>query len=239
VSRSSDGEERPIGGDVPPDDRSMADARARVYGLLAATFDGEATTVARALEAGTYVTLADAFPVAVDTDALCGFGAGDAVDADALAIGYDNLFVVPGDHYVPPFASAHAVDPSETFESDSRHQMARLYAAAGFEPERGDGIPDHLAAQFEFMRALCEREATMLDDEPDADTEGLDRVRALQAHTLAQLGWLDQFETAVSTRDTVEGVFAALARLARTFAAWDARDGVRADPPTAADVTTD
>lgn len=256
MSRSSDGEERPIGGDVPPDDRSMADARARVYGLLAATFDGEATTVASALEAETYVTLADAFPVSVDTDALRGFGAGDAVDADALAIGYDNLFVVPGDHYVPPFASAHAVDPSETFESDSRHhtageagellgdpaaEMARLYAAAGFEPERGDGIPDHLAAQFEFMRALCEREATMLDDEPDdaADTEGLDRVRALQAHTLAQLGWLDQFETTVSTRDTVEGVFAALARLARTFAAWDARDGVHADPPTAVDVTTD
>jgi TorA maturation chaperone TorD len=256
VSRSSDGEERSVGGEVPPDDRSMADARGRVYGLLAATFDGEATTVARALEAGTYVTLADAFPVSVNTDALCGFGAGDAVDADALAIGYDNLFVVPGDHYVPPFASAHAVDPSETFESDSRHhtageagellgdpaaEMARLYAAAGFEPERGDGIPDHLAAQFEFMRALCEREATMLDDEPDdtTDTEGLDRVRALQAHTLAQLGWLDQFETTVSTRDTVEGVFAALARLARTFAAWDARDGVRADPPTAVDVTTD
>jgi TorA maturation chaperone TorD len=256
VSRSSDGEERPISGDVPPDDRSMADARARVYGLLAATFDGEATTVARALEEKAYVSLAKAFPVSVDTDALCGFGAGDAVDVDALAIGYDNLFVVPGDHYVPPFASAHAVDPSETFESDSRHhtageagellgdpaaEMARLYAAAGFEPERGDGIPDHLAAQFEFMRALCEREAALLDDEPDddTDTEGLDRVRELQAHTLAQLGWLDQFETTVSTRDTVEGVFAALARLARTFAAWDARDGVRADPPTTDDVTTD
>jgi len=256
VSRSSDGEERPVSGDVPPDDRSMADARARVYGLLAATFDGEATTVARALEEKAYVSLAKAFPVSVDTDALCGFGAGDAVDADALAIGYDNLFVVPGDHYVPPFASAHAVDPSETFESDSRHhtvgeagellgdpaaEMARLYAAAGFEPERGDGIPDHLAAQFEFMRALCEREAALLDGEPDddTDTEGLDRVRELQAHTLAQLGWLDQFETTVSTRDTVEGVFAALARLARTFAAWDARDGVRADPPTTDDVTTD
>jgi TorA maturation chaperone TorD len=256
VSRSSDGEERPVSGDVPPDDRSMADARARVYGLLAATFDGEATTVARALEEKAYVSLAKAFPVSVDTDALCGFGAGDAVDVDALAIGYDNLFVVPGDHYVPPFASAHAVDPSETFESDSRHhtageagellgdpaaEMARLYAAAGFEPERGDGIPDHLAAQFEFMRALCEREAALLDGEPDddTDTEGLDRVRELQAHTLAQLGWLDQFETTVSTRDTVEGVFAALARLARTFAAWDARDGVRADPPTTDDVTTD
>ncbi len=256
MSRSSDGEERPVSGDVPPDDRSMADARARVYGLLAATFDGEATTVARALEEKAYVSLAKAFPVSVDTDALCGFGAGDAVDVDALAIGYDNLFVVPGDHYVPPFASAHAVDPSETFESDSRHhtvgeagellgdpaaEMARLYAAAGFEPERGDGIPDHLAAQFEFMRALCEREAALLDGEPDddTDTEGLDRVRELQAHTLAQLGWLDQFETTVSTRDTVEGVFAALARLARTFAAWDARDGVRADPPTTDDVTTD
>ncbi|MFC7173969.1 molecular chaperone TorD family protein [Haloplanus litoreus] len=142
----------------------------------------------------------------------------------------------------PPFASAHATDPSEAFESDSRYHtageagellgdpaadMARLYAAAEFSPERGDDIPDHVAACFEFMRALCEREAALLEG---GETEAtLDAVRELQAQTLSRLGWIDRFEAAVASSDTVEGVFAAIARLARTFTAWDAREVVQAD----------
>jgi TorA maturation chaperone TorD len=160
-----------------------------------------------------------------------------------LGVGYDNLFVVPGSHYVPPFASAHATDPSEAFESDSRYHtageagellgdpaadMAQLYAAAGFSPERGDEIPDHIAACFEFMRALCEREAALLDGE-GAESD-LRAVRELQSRTLSSLGWIDRFEAAVASSDTVEGVFAAIARLARTFTAWDAREVVQAEP---------
>jgi TorA maturation chaperone TorD len=232
-----------------PGPEAMARARARVYGLLAATFDGDTDRLATALEDGAFVALADVLPVDVATDAL--------VDAEqderALGIGYDNLFVVPGPNYVPPFASAHATDPSEEFESDSPYHTAgdsgellgdpaadavRLYDAAGFQPTRGDEIPDHLAAAFEFMAALCEREAAILaSDAPDMDA--LDDVRVLQQTTLSHLGWLDEFEEAVAAKDTVEGVFAALARLARTFAAWDAREGVQADQSTAADAPHD
>jgi TorA maturation chaperone TorD len=233
----------PVAGDPEPpdgsDDPAMATARARLYGLLAATFDGEAETTAAALERGTFAAVADAFPVDIETADLCG----DSHDADSLAIGYDNLFVVPGSHYVPPFASAHATEPSEEFESDSRYhtageagellgdpaaEMARLYAAAGFSPERGDDIPDHVAACFEFMRALCEREASLLGE--GGSEEKLDAVRELQARTLSRLGWIDRFEEAVASRDTVEGVFAAIARLARTFTAWDAGEIVGTDP---------
>jgi len=225
-----------------PDANAMAHARARVYGLLAAIFDGEIDRLVAALDDGTFVDLAAVLPVGLETDDL----AAAAPDQRALKIGYDNLFVVPGDHYIPPFASAHATDPSEEFESDSPYHtageagellgdpaaaMAQLYDAAGFEPERGDDIPDHLAACFEFMRALCEREAALLD-ENDPDDE-LDSVRQLQASTLAQLGWLDGFEEAVAAEDSVEGVFAAVARIARTFTAWDAREGVDAEVPTA------
>lgn len=211
---------------------TVASARAHVYGLLAATFDGETETLAAALEERSFGALADVLPVDIDTASLDGA----TRDPETLAIGYDNLFVVPGPHYVPPFASAHADDPSEEFESDSPYHAegemgellgepaavsARLYAAADFEPERGDGIPDHVAALFEFMRALCEREATLLAaDEPDSDA--LDAVRELQSQTRSQLGWLDDFEEAVATVDSAEGVFATLSRIARTFAAWDA-----------------
>ena len=225
-----------------PDARVMAQARARVYGLLAAIFDGEIDRLVAALDDGTFVDIAAVLPISIETDDLVV----ENPDERALKIGYDNLFVVPGDHYIPPFASAHATDPSEEFESDSPYHtageagellgdpaaaMAQLYDAAGFEPERGDDIPDHLAACFEFMRALCEREAALVD-ETDPDDE-LDSVRELQASTLAQLGWLDGFEETVAATDSVEGVFAAVARIARTFTAWDAREGVAAEAPTA------
>jgi len=220
------------------DEAAMATARARLYGLLAAAFDGETEAIAAALDREAFAAVADVFPVDIETADL----RGDGHDADSLAIGYDNLFVVPGAHYVPPFASAHATDPSEAFDSDSRYHtageagellgdpaadMAQLYAAAEFTPERGDDIPDHVAACFEFMRALCEREAALLDgDGPDAPLEA---VRELQAQTLFRLGWIDRFEEAVASRDTAEGVFAAIARLARTVTAWDAREVVPAD----------
>jgi len=227
--------------DGDPDARSMAYARVRVYGLLAAIFDGEIDQLVAALDGGTFADLAVVLPADLETDDLVV----EDHDMRTLKIGYDNLFVVPGDHYIPPFASAHATDPSEEFESDSPYHtageagellgdpaaaMARLYDAAGFEPTRGDDIPDHLAAYFEFMGALCEREAAMLDD-PDAD-DGLDSVRELQASTLARLGWIDTFEEAVASKDNVEGVFAAVTRIARTFTAWDAREGVAADEQT-------
>ncbi|MEA5386951.1 molecular chaperone TorD family protein [Haloarculaceae archaeon H-GB11] len=108
---------------------------------------------------------------------------------------------------------------------DPAAAASQSHAAAGFDPERGDGIPDHLAADLEFMRALCEREATHLAGGGDA-TDELATVREYQRVTVGRLGWLDDFHEAVEKKDTVEGVFAALARLARAFVAWDARHGI-------------
>jgi len=216
-----------------PDGAALATARARLYGLLAAAFDGETEAIAQAFERDAFAAVADALPI----DGEQAIPDGDGHDADSLAVGYDTLFVVPGSHYVPPFASAHATEPSEEFESDSRYHtageagellgdpaadMAQLYAAAGFSPRRGDGIPDHVAACFEFMRALCEREATLLED--GGDEPAVDAVCDLQAQTLSRLGWLDRFDEAVAEQDAAEGVFAGIARLARTFAAWDASE---------------
>ena len=89
--------------------------RAAVYDVLAAIFDGDVAALERGLEAAVFEPLASELPgQAVDLP--------DAdLDREALDLGYDNLFVVPGPHYVPPFASAHRDDPSEGFESDPSH----------------------------------------------------------------------------------------------------------------------
>lgn len=238
-SRPGDGD-RPA---APSVEVAAALARSQVYGLLAATFDGETETLASALADGAVARLAADLPVDVSTAPL----ERSDLDAEALRVGYDNLFAVPGPHYVPPFASAWADDPTESFESDSPYHRAgeagelfgdpaaaaaRSHAAAGFEPERGDGVPDHLAASFEFMRAVCEREAALLAGDSTGDgADGADElttVRRLQRETVGRLGWLDAFHEAVERADSAEGLFAALARFARVFVAWDARAGVAA-----------
>jgi TorA maturation chaperone TorD len=150
-------------GDPDPDDAAFTRSRARVYRLLAAAFDGDVAAFADAIDDGAFAAVAAALPVDVD----CGPLDEDPPSEAALAHGYDNLFAVPGPHYVPPFASAHAGD------ADRREDL-----------------------------------------------------RVLQRATLDALGWLDAFDRAVDETDAVEGVFAALATFARTFAAWDARDGI-------------
>jgi TorA maturation chaperone TorD len=215
-------------------DAEFARARARTYALLAATFDGDTDLLQRAMTADDFARFEGLLPGEFDPEAL----RRDDVDAETLAVGYDNLFVVPGPHYVPPFASAHEDDPSEKFESDSTYHeegeagelfgdpavsVSEHHARFDFSPDRGDGIPDHVAAEFEFVAALVGREADLLaSEDPDGDT--VDRLRRAQREFLADgLGWLDGFAAAVEDEDGGEGVFAALAAFAAAFVDWDAR----------------
>ncbi|MCU4718275.1 TorD/DmsD family molecular chaperone [Halapricum hydrolyticum] len=208
-------------------DVAFTRARAAVYELLASAFDGDIETLAEAMADGSFHELASVLPVAVEVDPLVA----DDPDPEALSIGYDNLFVVPGPHYVPPFASAHADEPSHEFESDSAFheagsagelygdpaaRMARRYERLGFTPERGDGIPDHVAAQLSFLSTLAAARA-------DADDAAGDALQEIERETLAAMGWLDAFDEAVAGQDRAEGVFAALSRLTRTIVAWDAK----------------
>lgn len=212
-----------------PDDSGSAftQARAAVYELLAAAFDGDVDTLAAAMDDGSFERLAGALPVEFDVSPLVA----ERTDTDALSVGYDNLFVVPGPHYVPPFASGHGSESSEGFESDSAFRidgeagelygdpaarMVRRYERVGFVPDRGDGIPDHLAAQLSFLAAVASERAAA-DDPVVAE-----HLRKIEHETLTDMGWLDAFDEAVGRQDRAEGVFATLARLTRAVVAWDA-----------------
>lgn len=207
-------------------------ARAEAYALFAATFDGDTDMLCRALDNGVFTAIGEVLPVTIDTTTLENADIGP----ETLAVAYDNLFVVPGETFVPPFGSAYG-DPSESFESDSRYhdegsagellggsaeQMTAFYERLGFRPDRGDGIPDHLAAVFEFLSALAAREA---DCRAAGTVDDADALRELQQEILASLSWLDSFHDRLRSVDG-ESVFARIAGIARTFAAWDARANV-------------
>jgi TorA maturation chaperone TorD len=234
---AADGSPAGAGEPGTPDEERVARARSRVYDLLAAAFDGDVERLAAAMEERAFERLADRLPVTLDTTPL----SADDADETALKVGYDNLFDVPGPHYVPPFASGHVDDPSESFESDSSYheagaagellgdpaaQVSQLYGEFGFRPSRGGGLPDHLAAELEFMASLADQEARLrADPEPDTPVSAAD-LREAQRAMVDQLGWLDHLDEAVAERDGVEGTFAALTRFARSYVAWDARAGL-------------
>jgi TorA maturation chaperone TorD len=186
----------------------------------------------RAIRDQAFVRLAEELPSDLETETI----QRTDLDREALRIGYDNLFAVPGPQYVPPFASAHATDPSEAFESDSSyhsageagelfgdpaHDVSEWYAQTDFRPDRGEGIPDHIAAEFEFMAALTTAEAQSLESAGDVSTD-LATLRTLQRDVLEHMTWLGPFAEAVAEKDSHERLFAALSELAWAVVVWDA-----------------
>lgn len=207
-------------------------ARSTVYELLAAAFDGEFEPLDRALEDGRLADIARLLPGDIEVGSL-----ETDMDREALELGYDNLFAVPGPHYVPPFASAHADEPEASFESDSTfheegragelygepaRRMATLYDRVDFQPAVGEGIPDHLAAQLSFMAALTRSKAESAD-ECEAEATRAELVD-LEREALAQLAWIRTFADEVDETDRAEGFFATLAGFARAFVTWDAAE---------------
>ncbi|MGM0371662.1 MAG: TorD/DmsD family molecular chaperone [Halobacteriota archaeon] len=215
--------------DPDPDfDRS----RAQVYDVLAAVFDGEMNALREGLDRGIFRDLAASLPG--DGPAL---GVSD-LEPSALELGYDNLFEVPGPHYVPPFASAHRDRPSQEFESDSPHhdageagelygeparEMATLFDRVGFEPTVGEGIPDHVAAELQFLSVLAGTKADLATGEGEVPID-IETVRETERAALSHLTWLGAFRDAVAEKDTATGVFAGLAALTFEYVAWDAAE---------------
>ncbi|MFW5905371.1 MAG: TorD/DmsD family molecular chaperone [archaeon] len=212
---------------TPGSDEDFAAARASVYTLLATVFDGDVDQLGVAIEADVFWTLAESVPGAPDVEPL----RPPAPDRSTLSFGYDALFVVPGAHSVPPFASGHVVEPAESFDSDSIYRddestgeflgtpaacAAGAYEQFGFMPTYGSEFPDSLPAMFEFVALLATAESNADED---------DVVAEFRANQLAflerEMTWIDSFADAVVERDDVEGLYATLARFASAFVAFD------------------
>lgn len=218
---------------------TVAQARADCYDLLAAVFDGDTTVLERAIGDGHLATVAKAVDPDLETTALDNA----AVSKTELSRTHDNLFIVPGPRYVPPFASAYRTsttahvdqssDTSASYESDSVFRgegergallgtpaaaMSRLYERVGYQPERGE-FPDHVAAQFEFLAAVTRTISTHRSHE-QPDQQLIERLETVRVETLAHLNWLSAFVDELSTREDAEP-FVTVAHLGNVFVADD------------------
>jgi len=82
----------------------------------------------------------------------------NASDRSSLKAEYHRLFVGPYKLLAPPYASVY-LEPESTIMGPSTLQVLRMYEEAGFVLSSSyKDLPDHIAAELEFMALLCEEE---------------------------------------------------------------------------------
>jgi putative dimethyl sulfoxide reductase chaperone len=139
----------------------------------------------------------------------------DAVDPQELLIDYTRLFIGPLDTIAQPYGSVW-LDARKTLMQDSTQSVLALYAEGGFEMDEGfRELPDHIAAEMEFLYLLLFRqaEACSKDDAPERT-----RLAGLQRRLLDEhLGrWIEPFTTAIAA-GAQTAFYRELAALTRHF----------------------
>lgn len=115
-----------------------------------------------------------------------------ATEAQALLLDYTRLFLGPMDILANPYGSVW-LDREKTLMNDSTLALLELYKEAGFEmDEEFRELPDHIAAELEFLYLLLFRENEALRA---GDTARLEQARDLKRRFLDQhLGrWIGPF----------------------------------------------
>jgi TorA maturation chaperone TorD len=127
----------------------QAEARARLYELLALGFSPPSEELVKVLEEGETL-----FPW-LDQEEVRAL---QAFPSEELIPEYHRLFVGPGGLPAPPYESVYREDWRVMGESTV--DVTRQYAEAGYAlaPSFND-LPDHVAAELGFMSLLCEEEA--------------------------------------------------------------------------------
>ncbi len=83
------------------------------------------------------------------------FVAGSAED---LSVAHARLFLGPFELQAPPYGSIY-LEPGNRLMGDTTMSVMRLYQRAGLSlGQEFKDVPDHIAAELEFMHFLCERE---------------------------------------------------------------------------------
>ncbi len=121
----------------------------------------------------------------------------DAVEPQELLIDYTRLFIGPLDTIARPYGSVW-LDARQSLMQDSTQSMLALYAEGGFEMDEGfRELPDHIAAEMEFLYLLLFRQAEACSK---GDAQERTRVAGLQRRFLDEhLGrWIEPFTTAIA-----------------------------------------
>lgn len=149
----------------------------------------------------------------------------NAADRSYLNAEYHRLFVGPYHLPAPPYASVY-LESEPAVMGPSTAKVLRLYGEAGFSLSPSfNNLPDHIAAELEFMALLCEQEAGawQKEDFPRAE-KLLGREETFLAQHLAQ--WIPKFSSRISS-STESPFYRALASLVNECVLLD-RDCVHA-----------
>jgi len=121
-----------------------------------------------------------------------------AEEPESLLVDYTRLFLGPGPIVAKPYGSVW-LDGENTLMGDSTMAVQELYHEGGFEMDEDfREVPDHIAAELEFLYLLIYREN---EGHRNGDTEALKAAAGLRKRFLdEQLGlWIGPFTAAVKT----------------------------------------
>ncbi len=149
-----------------------------------------------------------------------------AEEPESLLLDYTRLFLGPSHPIAAPYGSVWLEDP-KTLMGDSTMAVQELYHEGGFEiDEDFRELPDHIAAELEFLYLLIYREN---EGHRNGEPEALKAATALKKRFLdEQLGlWVRPFTAAVKA-GAQSGFYRQLAELTDRFVKMEASgDGAR------------
>lgn len=144
-----------------------------------------------------------------------------AADPQELLVDYTRLFLGPVDARARPYGAVW-LEARQTLMQDSTGAVVALYAEGGFEVDEAfRDLPDHVAAELEFLYLLLFRQAEAVRND---DAQARERFARLQRRLLDEhLGrWVGPFAEAIGAGAQTE-FYRELGRLTRAFV-----DGERA-----------
>ncbi len=198
-----------------------ANARAQIYGLLAAIFRAEPSeALINELKAPAFVeifsnlglTFGDEFYQTPSQDLT-----------EDLAIEYAKLFIGPGPHISPHESIIAEVQGSEGgLWGKKTVEVKKFIESAGFNYEpKFTGLPDHVSAELEFMQKLAETQAGLLSE---GEAERADWCQRVQKKFIDEhlVTWVPKLCDAIVEKAEIP-FYAQIAEITKSFLEFDQR----------------
>jgi len=204
-----------------PNDRDPAVFRGRIYRILAAAFSPPKTDTGSLYEV---LLKVHASLQSIETSLEVTHASKDQ-SLPALAKEHLRLFVGPGHMPCPPYEAVYRKDRPD-FEKGlvmgpSTADVRRAYFAAGLDISKTfTDLPDHIAAEMEFMQFLCVEEARLAQQ---GNNEDAGKMKSMQRefHKNHIEPWVGDFADCI-LRSTTSPFYKATASVLKEFAESEA-----------------